>query len=248
MRELESRVLGISHCDELHTEFMLREETIFKALLDKEKREQIFQNLKRVKYLIPFIRTLQEDFKYLRPCAQVMKKLLVDKDLQRLSVTVQAIARKDFSIEGSIDFEGEFLCRLKRLYLVIMQDVCQLSGLPPLRDSDDEEDYKLLPCDAISWSRLAKEAKDLGFCSDEIIRLCQNDPDRETAIRVLRDARTLPHFDYESNFEDLVDTVVQAFRKAKPVRPPKPDAKLTSQVGEPIARRCGRVYCWNSRN
>ncbi|KAK7924648.1 hypothetical protein PG985_006702 [Apiospora marii] len=242
VRELESRVPGVSCNDELHVEFMLRNETIFRTLLDGKEREQIFENLKRVKYLIPSIRTLQEDFKYIRPCAQVMKKLLVDKDLQRLSVTVQAIARNAFSMERSIDFEGTFLHSLKKLYLFIMQDVCQLSGLPPLRDSEDEDDYKLLPCDANSWSLLAKEARRLGFCSDEIVRWCDTDPDRETAIKALRDARPPSHFDYGSNFEQLVTTVVRAFEKAKKVRPPKPDAKLTSQVGEPVARRCGRVY------
>ncbi|KAK6843375.1 hypothetical protein PG987_004235 [Apiospora arundinis] len=242
VQELESRVPGVSYYDERHVEFKLRDEAIFRALLDGEQREQILQNLKQVNYLIPSIRTLQEDFKYLRPCTQVMKKLLSDRDLHRLPVTVQAIARNAFSTEGSFDHEVVFLRSLKELYLYVMQDVCQLSGLPPLQDPADNEDYKLLPCDAIAWKRLAKQARRLGFASNEVVRLCHTDPDRETAVKALRDARPLPHFDYGSNFEELVDGLVRAFGTARPVEPPGPQAELTSHVGEPVARRCGRVY------
>ncbi|RYP42435.1 hypothetical protein DL768_010344 [Monosporascus sp. mg162] len=182
VRELESRVPGISRCDERHAEIQIRKEGIFRAVIDGNQRDLILQKLKQVEHLIPSIRTLQEDFKYLRPC------------------------------------------------------------LPPLKADVDEEDYKLLPYDAKAWHKLAVRARELGFSSDEILRLYNTDPDREVAIKALYDARPPRLFDYGPNFELIVNKVTKAFKTAKPVESEGPPAKLTSHMGERVARRCGRVY------
>ncbi|KAI0423579.1 hypothetical protein F5Y09DRAFT_327003 [Xylaria sp. FL1042] len=242
VRELESRVPGISYCDERHAEIEIRKEAIFKAVIDGDQRELILQNLKQVEHLIPSIRTLQEDFKYLRPCTQVMRKLVSNKE--QIPVTVRTMACYAFSAdEGpSVNREARFLTNLKLLYLRIMQNVCQLSRQPPLQADVDEEDYELLPYDATTWHELALRAKELGFSSDEILRLCDTDPDREMATKMLYDARPPRLFDYGSNFELTVNRLVKVFKTAKPVESEKPPAELTSHVGERIARRCGRVY------
>ncbi|RYP14048.1 hypothetical protein DL767_010445 [Monosporascus sp. MG133] len=243
VQELELRVPGISYCDERHAEYQIQKQTIFKAVTDNGQRELILQNLKQVGYLIPSIHTLQQDFKYLRPCTYVMRKLISGRD--QIPVTVQTTAFQAFGADEGLSFnrEARFLTNLKLLYLHIMQNVCQLSGQGPLKDSDDGEDYELLPYDARAWHELAVRAKELGFSSDEILRLYNTDPDREVAIKALYDARPPRLYDYGPNFESIVHKLVKAFKSAKPVESNMPPAELTSHVGgERVARRCGRVY------
>ncbi|RYP02626.1 hypothetical protein DL764_005708 [Monosporascus ibericus] len=242
VQELELRVPGISYCDERHAEYQIQKQTIFKAVTDKGQRELILQNLKRVGHLIPSIHTLQQDFKYLRPCSHVMRKLISGRD--QIPVTVQTTAFHAFGADEGLSFnrEARFLTNLKLLYLHIMQNVCQLSGQGPLKDNDNDEDYELLPYDARAWHELAVRAKELGFSSDEILRLYNTDPDREVAIKALYDARPSRYFDYGSNFEFIVHELTKAFKTAKPVESKMTPAELTSHVGERVARRCGRVY------
>ncbi|KAI1416950.1 hypothetical protein F5Y13DRAFT_204306 [Hypoxylon sp. FL1857] len=240
--ELESRAPGVSYCDERHIEQKIRSEAIFKAVKDGNQRDFILQNLKQVTFLIPSIHTLQQDFKYLRQCTHVLRKLI--NKTGRNPLTVQTMARHSFHAneEQSVTHEAKFLPNLKLLYLYIMQDVCRLSGQPPLKDIDDEENYELLPYDAIAWHRLALRASELGFCSDEIIRLCRIDPDREVAIKALYEARPREKFDYGPQFELIIDNLVNALQAVQPVEPQRSPAELTSHVGEPIPRRRGRVY------
>ncbi|KAI1655472.1 hypothetical protein F4813DRAFT_367122 [Daldinia decipiens] len=240
--ELQSRVPGVSYCDERHVEYEMRKETIFRGVTGMREREFILRNLKQVMRLIPSIHTLQQDFKYLRQCAYVMKKLIGDGI--QAPITVRIMAQNSFrGNQGQpVNHEGRFLPSLKILYLHIMQDICQLSGQPPLKDSDKEPDYELLPNNAISWHTLAVRARELGFSSDEIIRLCHTDPDREMAIKALYEARPREKFDYGQNFEYIVASLVTAFRIVQPVESQKSPPGLTSHTGERVERRCGRVY------
>lgn len=144
--------------------------------------------------------------------------------------------------EQSVSHEEKFLSNLKLLYLHIMQDVCQLSAQPPLRDSDNEEDHELLPYSATAWHRLAVQATNLGFSSDGILQLCRTDPDREVVIRALHLARPPDEFEYGPDLERTLDRLMEVFRTLRPVELQRPPAELTSQIGERIARRCGRVY------
>lgn len=73
---LESRVPGVSYCDEQHADSELRKEGILRAVRHPYQRKSIFRNLKQVTHLIPSIHTLQQDFKYLRQCTSVMRKLI----------------------------------------------------------------------------------------------------------------------------------------------------------------------------
>lgn len=240
--ELQSRVPGVSYCDERHVEYEMRKETIFRGVTGMREREFILRNLKQVMRLIPSIHTLQQDFKYLRQCTYVMKKLIGDGI--QAPITVRIMAQNSFrGNEGQpVNHEGRFLPSLKILYLHIMQDICQLSGQPPLKDSDKEPDYELLPNNAISWHTLAVRARELGFSSDEIIRLCHTDPDREMAIKALYEARPREKFDYGGHFDYIVASLVKAFQIVQPVESQKPPPGLTSHTGERVERRCGRVY------
>ncbi|KAI0525803.1 hypothetical protein F5B22DRAFT_633212 [Xylaria bambusicola] len=238
--ELELRVPGISYSDDFYVSNALRTNAIFRDVTDDLEKERILQRLRQVNYLIPTIHTLQQDFKYLRQCTSVMKQLILGKN--RLPVSVQTIVSSAYKSDTKPDHAAHFLDSMKVLYLAIMQNLVELSGEDPLKE-DDEKDPKTRPYDQRAWHQLAHRARELGFSSDEIVRLCSLDSDREMARRALLDARPLQQFDYGQNLDSLIATMVRCFNQAQPAMYKDTCLALTtSHVGEPIKRRCGRQY------
>ncbi|KAI0006645.1 hypothetical protein F4779DRAFT_620385 [Xylariaceae sp. FL0662B] len=65
---------------------------------------------------------------------------------------------------------------------------------------------------------------------------------REVAIKALYEAQPSKEFTYGLDFERKVNGLVDFFETAKPAQSQKTPARLTSQAGEPIARRCSCMY------
>ncbi|KAI1192075.1 hypothetical protein F5B17DRAFT_379380 [Nemania serpens] len=228
VRELELRVPGISHSDDFHVSNVLRRNAIFRNVIDKLERERILQRLQQVDCLIPTVHTLQQDFKYLRQCTNVIRQLILGKS--RLPITVQTIVSSVYKSDAKPVHTAHFLENIKVLYLAIMQNLVELSGKDPLKE-DNETD--LTP----------RRAQGLGFSFDEISRLSCLDSDREIARRALLDARPLRQFNYGQNLDTFIATMVRCFNQARPTMSGDTcPALTTSHIGEPIKRRCGRQY------
>lgn len=137
VRELELRVPGISHSDDFHVSNVLRRNAIFRNVIDKLERERILQRLQQVDCLIPTVHTLQQDFKYLRQCTNVIRQLILGKS--RLPITVQTIVSSVYKSDAKPVHTAHFLENIKVLYLAIMQNLVELSGKDPLKE-DNETD------------------------------------------------------------------------------------------------------------
>ncbi|KAK4072788.1 hypothetical protein Purlil1_13279 [Purpureocillium lilacinum] len=235
VRELECRSPGASKQDDTHISWAIRNNLVLRQLTQSRERQLVLRNLRVVEYLIPSLHTLQQDFKYLSQCTRVMRKLISNSFM---FPTVRTMAMQAFTAAGGIRFLGN----LKELYLHIMRNLVELSGENPLLEEDE---IKLKPrhYDPEAWFRLAVRARDLDFASDEITRLCQQDPDKEAARSAILYVRPPNEFEYGTDLDMLVETVAEVFKKARPIQPTGLDAALTtSSLGEPLARRCGRQY------
>jgi hypothetical protein len=242
VQELQLRAPGMSLRDDLYVTNAIRRNRILRGLDDETARENVIQRLAKVDYLIPTIHILQRDFYYLKQCTSVMRRLVVGKS--HLPVTVQSLARHAYTPnpDSAFDTEAEFLGNLKRLYLHIMQHVVELSGENPLLE-DDEEKPEPRRCDRRAWVELASRAREMGFCSDEISRLCSLNPDREEVAKFLLSVRPPERFNYGEKFETLIGAVVDAINEAEPLEGEPAHPQLTtSYAGEPVARRCGRQF------
>ncbi|KAH7031054.1 uncharacterized protein B0I36DRAFT_267727, partial [Microdochium trichocladiopsis] len=242
VQSLELLVPGVSKRDQLRAEAAIRDHHNFRCIDDETERTNILHRLTSVQHLIPSIRTLQNDFKYLRECTHVVKRLICGKTPS--SFTVQTIAWKAFKppARHPASEEVAFENHLRFLYIAVMNDLCDLSGQTPLKDEGPEHQKNFQP-DPRTWFRLACRAKQLGFVSEEISRLSQADPDREIALKALLEARPLPDYDYGTGLESFVQLIRELFDKAHKVdfmETPRP--LTTSQNGEPTYRRCGRLY------
>jgi hypothetical protein len=242
VRNFQLRAPGVSFEDDLSVSAAVTENAVLWCLEDETERQQVLQRLRQVKYLIPTIHTLQMDVYYLRQCTGVLKRLILGKKC--LPVTVQSLAWNAFRLPENSPFtpESEFLGSLKLLYLDIMQNVAELSGENPLLE-DDEEKPEPRQYDEKAWIELARQAEAKGFVSDEISRLCSEDPDRRVAMKLLLAARPPSSFEWGPNFDRLVDIQVGLLKEARPIQSEIGNPELTTaHSSEPVGRRCGRQY------
>ncbi|KAF4468983.1 intracellular transport uso1 [Fusarium albosuccineum] len=241
VRELQLRAPGVSQRDLEHVTRIITNELAFKSLTDMSERTKLLSRLKRINLLIPSIYTLQKDVKYLQPCAGVMKQLIQGRE--RFCCTVQTAARTAFSLRNFPGADSMFLDGFKRLYLFIMQNWVQLTGKNPHLENRESNPRESIS-DPRAWFRLASEAQRLGFRSAEITRLASTDPDRELALKALLLGRPEPEYEYdESDLDNAITSVVQAFRTARRRQPVTFEPRFTTRgVGEPLSRRCGPQY------
>ncbi|OCK73850.1 hypothetical protein K432DRAFT_311912, partial [Lepidopterella palustris CBS 459.81] len=180
---LELRAPSFSR-ERLYLRALFEEGLLFKAITDKESRENIWRNLTTIQGLIPTLHTFFEDVKYLGPPAKVMKGLLGEA----FQGTVDAALENCFS--GINQTEGHF--RLQRsenkllwvqgsvadqvqfgnltLWLFAMRYCFEMAGECPRKDRGSKKPVAKEPNDAL-WYSLALLALELGYDSDRIREL-----------------------------------------------------------------------------
>ncbi|RFN47203.1 intracellular protein transport protein uso1 [Fusarium flagelliforme] len=241
VKEFQLRVPGVSQVDYCYLAGLIKSGVAFKRLSNTAERSQLLHRIKDIKYLLPSIYTLQKDFKYLRLCTDTMKRLLCGK--MKMPFTVQALAYEAFAQKAPIGPNDQFFVRLKRLYIYIMRDLVELTGEWPLLE-DGEESPEVCFRHPENWHRLAKEARRLGFESDEIKRLASENPDEQVALKALHDARPSSLYEYnQSELQGILNRIVYEFDKASArVFEDSQSTFTTIGTGEPITRRGGRQY------
>jgi Protein of unknown function (DUF3723) len=192
---------------------------LFPAIKNREHRQTILKNLRKVEWLIPSIYTLLEDIKYLKPSMKIMKRFLggpVDRTVRHMIENmfsgvdqmedriVLQNGDSDFGfVQGNLTDQIEFGYR--QLWLYSMRHFTEM-----IREYPKKEDHQLTPVpkepDEAVWCKFAALAYRLGFESEEIHRLMSKDPDRELARSTLLKARRPCHFRYpEAVFESFID-------------------------------------------
>ena len=73
---LQLRVPGLCSEDSKALESRMRNGELFPKVRDQQRRQAIWNNLKSIKCPIPSIYSLRKDLDYLRPLANIMKRIL----------------------------------------------------------------------------------------------------------------------------------------------------------------------------
>lgn len=243
VEEFQLRAPGMSQVDDEHVTSAVKSSKVLKNITDEAERERILRRARQITYLIPSVYTLQLDFKYLRQCNTVVKKLLVGEGLVQWTVEDSAYAAFSAEAHNGHNTLRNFQRNFRLLNLYVMRHLVELSGENPLLE-DREKKQSPRTYDATAWYRLAKEARQLGFNSEEVSRILSTNPNAEEARSVLLNVRRPPTFEYDpSNFDTLISNTAKAFHEARRQAPKKHKAELTCSVkGEPLSRRCGRQY------
>ncbi|KAL1845446.1 hypothetical protein Plec18170_009765 [Paecilomyces lecythidis] len=229
---------------------------LFPAIKTEEHRQEIWNNLLTVDTLIPSLYTLFEDIKYLKPCATIVKRLLGAKpkwsvqqtleecysgEQQNDEVLVQQTENSFCYYHGGVE-ERVTLGSLQ-LWLFAARNFTLMIKEPPRKDDGRPTPNCETP-DTSVWRAFATLASHLGFESDSILELRNNDPDREIARQALLGARKPHTFKYDDAvLESFQDQIVAMFAAAEEITNERgPSTFYVDGAGEDVHRRCGRVF------
>ncbi|KAF1358854.1 hypothetical protein EJ07DRAFT_121843, partial [Lizonia empirigonia] len=199
--QLQSRCPGASLKDSRYLQSQLRERRIFRAV-DDATREEIWTRLSAVKYLIPTLASLQQDFKYIRgPAKAVYDLLKCPKSGRRGRQILRGMAESTFlmpRLDGKITIQvtdgstqeiaghvdDQFEVAFQQLYLFAMRESWDLVNDCPLKEQA-RKTPTARSADPIVWYGFAKFACSQGFDLPEIQRLIKTNPFEEKARQAL---------------------------------------------------------------
>ena len=248
------RLRNTMYCmtDQDFLEPLVRRGSIFSNFQSSE-RQIIWRNMKRFPGRIPSLAVFFEDFKYLEDVAACVKALFdiprgqtVSQVLNQAFVsyssatTPRSVSRDDD--EKRMSRADRFDIARRRLFLFVMRHLESLRPGSILLEQDGVRN--MVEATSQAQNRLAKEAYRLGFRSVKIRTKLSEDPDRVEARRSLLRARDPRHFVYdETNFESLVDRLVETYAEAQWIeRGQEPCVFVADGNGECLKRRRGKPY------
>jgi hypothetical protein len=215
-------------------------------LFSQEEREAIWSELRSIDYLIPSLFTFFEDLKYLRACADCLKRLV---KVSRRDTVRTALERKFLYTEEAGDqyvvevAESNIVGRSGRavdrvdlgyrhLWLFAMRHYPETPTDAKKKSKDLLAKARVQRADEEVLSRAANLADRVGFVSDEIEVLKQRSSDREIARSALLKARKPDRYQYDQTvLEANVAQIVRLFATATPL--PTEDSSLALVCDNP---------------
>ncbi|KAF2458845.1 hypothetical protein BDY21DRAFT_283526 [Lineolata rhizophorae] len=258
IERLQLRVPGVSKNDLTILTQLTREGRIFQDVKDDIQRERILKNLSTISYPVPTIYTFRKDLKYIRPCARIMRQLLI-KPGRRSKYTIRQAAEHAFSgvnqtdgcfivqapdsslisFPGSLTDQIEFGYR--QIYIYAMRYILDMVPERARKEDGHATPQPRKPSPRL-WNDIANLAYRLGFESLEINRLRLLNPDYEIARDALLTARQPGRFEYD-DFESLIAKTAEIFQAAREKsNPARKHSYVVDGPGEDIPRRCGWLF------
>ncbi|KAL5400586.1 hypothetical protein PMIN03_012259 [Paraphaeosphaeria minitans] len=248
VRGLELRAPGVSKAD-------LREITqnseILSAASDAE-RTQAIEIFKRTKCVIPSLRAFFENQKYLEPCSWILRKLLGTCEPKRSleeGFGARHFSRTSFLVQTSEhhvhtsplqETSNGWARKLGyvQLWMFCLRNFPAMTEMTPRLGSRKRKAEKLYRYNQASWHRLATLAWRLGFDTEEIRRLKDQDPDRTQVRGLLQTIRPCLNTDHEAHIDRIVAVLNSMEEMPRIVK----RGNLTGRPRYPPSRRCGRPY------
>ena len=254
--QVERRAPGCSQRDASHLEELFRKRKLFPHIDNINDRRMIWENLQRVKVIVPSLFSFFEDVKYIRVPEKIMRKLFprsrltIRKAMYRIFTArlqknnryiVQESERSFRNQTGSSEDQFEFGYR--QVWLATWRLCFDLIPECP-RKEEGEDMPRPLESSPAKCYQLGELASRLGFESDEIFKNMNADPDIEIAQQVLYQARDRSMYYYEEDkFQEYVTEMSRMFKTAilKESESLKP-RYVVDEKGQGLERRCGRVF------
>jgi hypothetical protein len=189
----------------------LQQREILSTITSEEDRQTIWSNLLRIDTLIPSLYAFFEDIKYLKPCATVVKRLFGGKPEGSVRKSLRMLYKGENQRDDQVlvqetetllrPYGGTITDRINlgtfQLWLFAARNFTYLIKEYPKKE-DGRPPPRLEEPDPSTWSAFATLAYNLGFTSDEILRMKNANPDLEVARAALLEARKPPRFRYDS--------------------------------------------------
>ena len=223
--------------------------SIFAAITDSQKREELLAQILSIDYVIPSLHTFLEDTKYLEPCAKIMKRLLpmrfkgtIHQAFEKLH-NGQRLLQLQVTEASSHDEEqlSVFVSHWKayrQLWLFTMRHFPEMIGSFPRKDTTRTH-FSRSRTELIWWNGIVELAIACGYSDVERPFSNLTDADTEMARDFLRRVRPPSYgfssLDVDRKAKDIV-ALIQGAQSPNDI-----EREVTSMRACPgdLAHRCG---------
>ena len=198
-----------------------RKSSIFTAVTDSEKREELWAQILSIDYIIPSLYTFLEDTKYLEPCAKIMKRLLPTKFKGTIHQAFEKLHNGQRNLQlqvteaSSHDEEQESVSvshwkAYRQLWLFTMRHFPEMIGNTPRKDATRTH-FSRSRTELIWWNGIVELAIACGYSDVEKPFSNLMDADTEMAKDFLRRVRPPSYgfssMDFDRKAKDIVSLI-----------------------------------------
>ena len=235
----------------------IEKDQLFPLITDSIARSEILVNILAIDHIIPSLYTFFEDTKWLEPCAKILRRLTpLNSRKKTIRQSLLAHHRGRRATDGKLPIQttdSNFVFEevtehqhveagYRQLWLFAWRHFPELSAMLPRRDQGQAKP----PAKAVNeqcWCQLGSLAKDLGFHSDNVTHLKDQNPDLDMTKAFLHRARPLEFFPQEEESRrEVVERICQLLKSigGSEINPSGRDTSFEAEV--PISKRCGRPF------
>lgn len=234
---LEGRSPFWSHHDMRVVETYLNSGRIFSLINDHQTKSQVKETLRGIRMMIPSLHTFLADTKYLEPCAQILQTLLPEqwRAMRRLSVC-HGLTNIFAPATG---FEQAY----REIWIFCFANYASMTQIGPRKDPKKPNPRQSFSQDC--WHRIAVLALRLGFRSEKIQELANQDPSLVFARSALTDLRCSGYQIDDTAFATGVDEMRRVLQAVKSIFSSNSSSPFLTSDTSPswkIELRCGRPY------
>ncbi|KAJ8067017.1 hypothetical protein OCU04_004397 [Sclerotinia nivalis] len=220
VRLLQLRVPFLSRSDRKFINSEMASGKLFPKITDPKTRKKVLEAILRVDCLIPSLKTMHENLKYLEVGAKILKNLLIAKS-PRLTIYNALRAAWTYNGELFIETKGKrshikashsnevaWSIIYKQVWIWALRNFSELGGRAPRKE------YRLPPyqptVDPVLQYEFVKFAKDVGINTRKIESRLQGDPRHKTMLTSICQI-------YPSHNEDEIERVTARFVENLPI-------------------------------
>ncbi|KAF2439150.1 hypothetical protein P171DRAFT_490584 [Karstenula rhodostoma CBS 690.94] len=253
VKSLELRAPGVSRVDLQDITILMSEGKIF-SMASATQRSQVLEIVKDLRFIIPSLRTFFENMKYLEPCSQILKRLLDNSEKRSLEVSFRAryfprdyvvtqcseksLAKTFTTLPPPLRVSWGRKIGYVQLWFFCLRNFPEMTDLKPKLDSRGQKIQRKQ--NKALWHRLATLAWRLGFDTEEIRRLKNEQPERAQAQEFLKSVR--PCYEDTATFDSCVDSIASVLRTIEQDTVTMGTGDLTGLCRYPLNKRCGRPH------
>ncbi|ESZ91825.1 hypothetical protein SBOR_7777 [Sclerotinia borealis F-4128] len=194
VRLLQLRVPKLSTCDKNFVKAAMGSGLLFPRITSSKTRVRILQVLLEIDCLIPSIKTMHENLKYLEVGAKILNSLLITKhrrltlhETLRLSWTTKEnsfVELKDKKLYVRVATnEAGWELVYKQIWIWALRNFAELGGRAPRKEQGKPRYISKL--DPTLYYEFAQFAAELGIITKKITNRIQCDPNHERVVRTI---------------------------------------------------------------
>ncbi|KAH8787541.1 hypothetical protein F5882DRAFT_293337, partial [Hyaloscypha sp. PMI_1271] len=238
---LQRRAPGLSKVDREFVIEGIRIRLLFPGIRDQRTRRQIRDSLLQTRCLIPSIKSMHENMKYLEIGAKIIKKLILGKDFRKTIYLESYSHWKDAKhpVQTILDSKEKKRWDLiyKQIWIYALRLFAELGGRSPLIEAgsvkNDEGNANIN-----TQYHFVRFVRDLGLRTEQIDEFLATDPRKETLRQSLSKIYGKPPD--EQILEDLVSQLPRQGKNREPERHPNTLYVPTDE--DDLERRWGVPY------